>query len=90
MKRKQKDSPDNDLHTMSKQQLIDIIVNQDQEIESHRPKYNKVSALDFSVESENEDLNTCISALNNLIKENKDFKIMRKVKQNLDNNLGVG
>lgn len=90
MKKTNKDKASDDLYKMSKHELIDIIVNQDRELENHKIKYNKVSALDFSVESENESLSTCIQSLNELIKTNKDFSMLRKTKMNLDSSLGVG
>ena len=73
-----------DIDKMSKNELIDLVSNLLNEREFRLNPINKVSVCDVEVESNVESLDNCKSAVNDLIKKNKNFITLRKNKVKAD------
>ncbi len=73
-----------DIDKMSRKELIDLASNLLNEQEFRLNHINKVSVCDVEVESNVESLERCKSAVNDLIKKNKNFITLRKNKVKAD------
>ena len=73
-----------DINRLSRKELIELASNLLNEREFRLNHINKVSVCDVEVESNVESLESCKSAVNDLIKKNKNFITLRKNKVKAD------
>jgi hypothetical protein len=73
-----------DINGLSRKELLELASNLLNEREFRLNHINKVSVCDVEVESNVESLESCKSAVNDLIKKNKNFITLRKNKVKAD------
>lgn len=72
-----------DLQKLSKEELINIVVDMSLSRPVYLPQHNKIEVVDFTVES-SESLQNCKETMNELISKHKNFCTLRKAKLHQD------
>lgn len=80
IKTKEQEEKTIDLNTLSREELMNIIISGHSFLSIPQPPFNKIQVCDFEVQSTTHDLFVCKQVIDNLIKKHKSFVTMRRAK----------